>query len=182
VTTLATAILSTLLARPVHVLDRDEPAESRKARFAVAAQGIALASKGNAHEAALLIAQFDGESKGARYVWEDRCHDGPPGARCDPDRKGVARARGAFQVWAYCKEAWAYPVGSLEEVTAAARCTLRLMRSGAKRCSANGYSTIEGSFAGARGGAACVTKRTPERVRTYRWALARLGGKATAAS
>jgi hypothetical protein len=175
-TPFAVAVLNTLLARPVHVLDRDEPTDARRARFSIAAQGIAIASKGDPHSAALLVAQFDGESKGARYVWEDRCADGPKGARCDPDRKGVARARGPFQVWAYCTEAWKHPVGSLEEVTAAASCTLRLMRSGAKRCSSNGYSALEGSFAGARGGASCRPPRAAERIKTYRWALGRLGG------
>lgn len=176
----ASAVLSVLLASPVHVTDRDEPADARRARLSVVAQAIAVASKSDPHNAALLVAQWRGESGGARYVQEGRCADGPRGARCDPDRHGVARARTPWQVWRVsCPVAWDQPAGSIAELTAAASCTLRLMRSGMRRCTTNGYPGLAGAFAGARGGAACVPPRAAERIKTYQWALSRLGGRAS---
>src|SRR5688500_6491462 len=95
----ATAILAVLLAGPRHVTDRDEADEAREARFEPLAVAIAVASKGNPESAARLIGEGRGESNFARYVQEGRCEDGPRGARCDPDKNGVARARTPWQTW-----------------------------------------------------------------------------------
>jgi len=171
------AILSVLLAFAPHVTDRDEPAEVRRARMRVVALVVAETAKGDPVRAARLIAQGHHESRFARYVGEGRCEDGPKGARCDPDKHGVPRARSYWQTWRVsCAGAWDAPAGSLAELRAAASCTDRLMRAGARRCSLNGFSVDHGAFAGARGGAACTGPWAERRSRTYRAALAKLGG------
>ena len=77
------------------------------------------------------------ESRYARYVLEGRCLDGPRGARCDPGKDGVPRARGAWQVWKFCKR-----TGMAGE----ARCVLDQMRLGRQRC-----ASWEGAFSALHG-------------------------------
>lgn len=169
---LIVAIYAWLLAATPHRTDLDEPKEAREARLATIAFVIATASEGVPERAALLMAQGESESRWARYVGEGRCKEGPPGERCDPDYRGFPRARTYWQTWRVsCPKAWDEEAGSVLEMTEAAKCTVRLMRSGMRRCQLNGYDPLHGAFAGARGGAACTGPWAVKRTKRYRAAL-----------
>lgn len=109
-------------------------------------------------ERAALIADGWFESRFARYVIEGRCQDGPKGARCDPDKNGVPRARGVWQVWHYCKG---------QGTEAEARCVLSQMRLGLSRC-----GSWEGAFS-ALHGPGCGWSGARERVQLMRKLLAK---------
>ncbi len=153
-------ILTVLLSLPAHGTDAGEHPDARELRLAPVASAISTAAR-TTQEAAALIAQGFGESGFAGYVIEDRCHEGPKGARCDPDRQGRARARGPWQVWAVaCPDAWALPAGHAS-LHLEARCAVRLLRGGRQRC-----GDWEGAFASMGGGARCTSARAPARVRS----------------
>lgn len=179
--TLSEAILSVLLQLPALRTERDEPAEERSARLSVVAAQIA-GVVGNRPRgvdevewAAALITQAKAESGFAKYVAEGRCQDGPVGAQCDPDKRGVARARGYWQMWAVtCKKAWLAEVGSEEEVRASALCATRVMLSGYVSCTGPGKDSWQGAFIRGGGGVSCVGPRGEKRVASFRRILSSL--------
>jgi hypothetical protein len=174
------AILAELLRFTVYAHDVDEPREARIARLEPLAQAIDIVADGKPWRAAMLITQAEFESKLARYVGEGRCQDGPKGARCDTDARGIERARGYFQVHAWCAEAWAQPVGSVEELTAAAACTLKLFGAGYARCKGKPDPPEAGAFAASMGGVACTGPRALARTKFFRGVLYRLQAKTKA--
>lgn len=117
---------------------------------------------GTREEAAALIAQGWHESRFARYVVEGRCLDGPVGARCDIGRDGRPRARGPWQVWHWCRPAWALPEGSPESLRAEARCVVGWMRGALRRCGGQ----WEHAFAGMTGSSRCNVPWAARRVAT----------------
>jgi hypothetical protein len=175
-------LLTLLLAAAPHKTDKAEPANERAARMSLVADVVAEVSKGDPHKMALLLAQGQAETHFARYTaTPEGCKSGPKGARCDPDKNGEPRARTFWQTWRIgCPKVFEAKPGSREELVAAAECTLKLMATGARRCKRNGYSELEGSFAGPRGGAACTGPSIQRRVQSYRRILGKLTGKGSA--
>lgn len=161
-------VLAALLALPPWQGDRELSREARAAMLAPVARAVSVAARGP-HEAAALVSQGWHESRFASYVLDGRCEDGPPGARCEPDREGAARARGPWQVWDYCTEAWAAPASSQRSLEGGARCVARWMRGARARCPRSGWV---GAFSSMRGGARCVAPWARTRVATMRVALA----------
>lgn len=150
------AILSAMLALGGYAPDAGDAPEARRALYLPVAEAIAATAR-TPEEAAALVSDGFYESRFARYVLEGRCADGPRGARCDPDKHGVARARGAFQVWRYCKAT---------DTRGEAKCVLSQMRLGLRRCS--GW---DGGFA-ALHGASCLWAPSQRRVQVMRKILA----------
>jgi hypothetical protein len=176
-------LLSLLLSFAPHKTDKAEPANERASRMSVVADVIAEVSKGDPHKMALLLAQGQAETHFARYTaTPEGCKAGPKGARCDIDKRtGEPRAKTHWQTWRTgCPKVWEATPGSREELVAATECTLRLMGAGARRCKRNGYSELEGAFAGVRGGAACTGPSIQRRVKSYRRILGKLTGKGSA--
>lgn len=92
----AAIILRVMLSLPQAWEDRTETPEQRAELLAPLAAAIADESRSTA-EAAALIAISSQESGGfARWIVEGRCHERP--SKCDH-----GRARGPFQVHAWCK-------------------------------------------------------------------------------
>jgi hypothetical protein len=162
----SSVLLTVLLSLPAWHGERELADVDRRALLAPVAEAIHGAARSR-EEAAALITQAWHESRLAAYVLEGRCHEGPPGARCDMDRKGNPRARGPWQVWSWCK-AWDYPEGSRESLRHEASCAVRAMRFHLKRC-----ETWEGAFAGLRR-SKCVSSRSKARVETMKLVLGRL--------
>jgi hypothetical protein len=162
-------ILTALLSLPTWYGDKDLSKEERRALIRPVAEAIHGVAR-TRDEAAALVSLAWHESRLASYVLEGRCHEGPPGARCDMDRKGKPRARGPWQVWKWCK-AWDHPEGSAESLRREARCALGALRTHRSRC-----GTWEGAFAGmgGLGGRNCVSARSSQRVQTMRRVLGRL--------
>ena len=127
-------VLSAFLSLPSYVGDRGDSVAAREKLLRPYAEAVADVSRENRWKAAALIALMWHESRLARYVLEGRCQDGPRGARCDPGRDGVARARGATQVWAWCTEAWAHPAGSLGSIRGEVACASRRLSGGLRAC------------------------------------------------
>jgi hypothetical protein len=73
-------------------------------------------------------AYFEG-SRLARYVIQGRCHQGPPGVRCDD-----GLAWGVWQVHRWCKRAWNKSLPVHERRDAALRCVLQAGRTGLRSC------------------------------------------------
>jgi hypothetical protein len=114
--------------------------------YPVAVAICAVAS--NDTERAFLAWQAYQETRLARYVLEERCHDGPPGVRCD-----AGLATGPWQMHAWCTGAW---TGTQQaRLEAGARHALRL----ARRC-----RTPEGWFAAQSGRASCSAPWARQRV------------------
>lgn len=88
--TILEAILSYLLAQPVHKSDSDEPPESRRERVAEVARAVVSVSGNDAGKAAFLAVQAYHESGLRRDVLSCNC----PRHECDR-----GKARGAFQLW-----------------------------------------------------------------------------------
>lgn len=115
------------------------------------------------------------ETQLARYVQEGRCHDGPPGERCDE-----GRARGPWQLHrTVCPALWRTLPGSPEALREGARCAVRQWRYARLRCRGrHPGGDVQGAFAGYRGGASCSwtggRNGTAARERTYGWVLSRL--------
>lgn len=154
-----TAILVVLLGLPPFHSETDESAEGRQARLQTVAAAIDHAAAAHAHRwppqktAAALLALGWHESRFARYVGEGRCHEGPPGARCDPNRHGVRQARTYWQLHRVaCPAAWALPEGSAAELQVAARCAAGLLIGAEHRCRhRTPYGLLAGAFSGYRG-------------------------------
>ena len=173
------ALLALLKMLPAHVTDADEPMAAREGRLALVAVAVSDATHSDMVRTARVIALGQSESGFARYVGEGRCAEGPVGSRCDPDRRGIARALGYWQQHrSACPRAWALPIGSVEQLRESARCADNLLRSALHRCKRRVADAEAGSFSGYRswdcswrGGAARA-----ERSRRYRVHLSRLLG------
>lgn len=125
-TTLQFAVWLWLIQAPVHVSDRNEPAEDRRQRFWTTSAAIAAAAEGDFRRGAMLLTQLRFESHGARFTL-DRCH--LEKVRCD---KGKAITH--FQVWEKtCPGAWAAAHGSFEQQFEAALCIDTLLVNRARR-------------------------------------------------
>lgn len=124
----AEIILTAMLSLPPYTGDRGDTPAARAELYRPVAEAIAEVAPGNPTKAAALVALAYAETKFARYVLTGNCASGPPGMRCDN-----GRARGAFQVWAWC-DAWRHPEGSPESLRAEARCAARALAAGKRRC------------------------------------------------
>lgn len=149
------ALLAILLSFPPHFTDAGEAPEAREARLTPVAESIAEAVKGHPDAVTIASALLElgrSETHYAAYVLEGRCLDGPVGSQCDPDsRTGKPRARGPWQVWSWCREAWEYPAGSRESLRAEARCAARNWAYARHRCrGAHPAGTWAGAFSGYR--------------------------------
>lgn len=122
-----------MLAQPTAVMDREVPADVRVAALRPVAELIAKESR-TFEEAAALTETGWSETKWALYVLQGRCLDGPKGQRCDVGRNGQPRARGPFQVWGWCKEAWTPADGTQEALAGGTACAIRMLRAQAKLC------------------------------------------------
>ena len=155
----AEVILLALLALPQYAADRDDSPEARCELYRPVAVAIAETAR-TPEQAAALITQAWHETRLARYVLEGRCQDGPRGARCDPDKHGVPRARGPWQLWrAACKA---------DDLRGQAKCVLGTMQLGLARC-----ASWAGAFYALRGHWACGEDAAREQ--TMRGVLARWG-------
>lgn len=139
--TTASIILRVLLALPPHQEDTDWP--YRDAELQPLAEAIAQTAKTPQEAAGLVTVAYE-ESRLARYVGDGRCHEGPPGARCDN-----GRARGYFQLWQVaCPQAYRFKAGTIASLKAEVVCARRLLVSGYKRCqSVNPAGSWAGAFA-----------------------------------
>jgi hypothetical protein len=115
--------------------DRNDTLEERITLYTPAAEVVCRATT-NPLERAFLATQMYWEgSRLAHYVIEDRCQDGPKGARCD---EGLAT--GLLQVHRWCRAAWplrgqaATADTRQARLEAAARCVLQAARSGRRAC------------------------------------------------
>lgn len=152
----AEAVLAAMLSLAPYHADADEGDSARAALLAPVASAIVEAT-GDRTERAFLVAQAWHETKYARYVLEDRCADGPVGARCDG-----GRATGPWQVHRWCSAAWTGTPA--ERYIGGARCALRMWRHGLARCKgarAGGFAAQSGGIAGR-----CDNHRWSRRVRT----------------
>ncbi len=163
-------ILQSILRRPTWYEDKHLTREERAVYLRPVAEAIGKAARNNT-EVAALVTQGWYESRYAKYVIEGRCKDGPPGVQCDISKDGVVRARGPWQVWKWCLEAWKLPQGAPAALAYEARCTARWMRGAMKRCPKGGWVS---AFAGMRGGGKCKWGPAKQRAWTMRKVLARL--------
>ncbi len=163
-------ILRSIFRRPTWYQDKHLSRQERAVYLRPVAKAIARAAR-NDVEAAALVTQGWYESRYARYVIEGRCLDGPVGAQCDVTRKGVIRARGPWQVWKWCQEAWGFRQGDQAALVHEARCIARWMRGAMRRCPKGGWVA---AFAGMRGGARCEWEPAKKRAYTMRKVLATL--------
>jgi hypothetical protein len=122
-------ILAFWLSLPVWYGDRHETTEQRLALWTPVAETICRIATADADRArAATQAYFEG-ARLARYVIEGRCHDGPPGCRCD---EGMAW--GVWQVHRWCGRAWNKSLPTRERRDAALRCALQAGHSGLRSC------------------------------------------------
>lgn len=86
----------------------------------------------------MLISKGKSESGFSAYVHEGRCSEGPIGARCDADSRGVARAHGPWQQWAvgvFPREDWdAMNNSSLDATKLAAWHATTALSGGMRQC------------------------------------------------
>lgn len=164
-TAFAAAVLTTLLHLPHFGLDKGDTLAERTALLTPVAEAIEDASRGDEEMAAALVSLGFHETGFARYVIEGRCEDGPPGARCDADTRGRARAIGPFQVWGWCSAAWDAPAGSRESLLGGAKCAVRMLASGSSRCGKLLANQWTAAFAGYRS-AKCQPLDSADRVKT----------------
>jgi len=150
-------ILKAMIALGGFSLDKDMPLEERTALYLPQAQAIHRAARTD-EEAAALIADGFLESRFAKAILTGHCELMPKGMQCDPDKHGIPRARGAWQVWEFCKATT--PEGE-------ARCVLGTMRMGIARC-----GTWEGAFSALAGRGGCNWVGAPRRVQLMRQVLA----------
>lgn len=110
----------------------------------------------------ITLGQF--ESKFAKYVGEGRCIEGPVGMQCDPDEKGIPRARSYFQHWEVsCPKLWETEPGSKEELFVAAKCTARKLTGAYYRCREINPNVWAGAFSGFRA-SSCIWEPAIERA------------------
>jgi hypothetical protein len=169
------AILAVLLGLPLWQGDRDDTDEARRALLEPVAVAISAASD-DRQVVAAVITQGLRESRYARAVIENRCHEMPAGARCDEDSCGNPRARGPWQLWhRACPSAYEFGAGTPESLAAEAKCIARLWRGGFRRCQGlHPAGDVAGAFAALRGGASCQSRTAGERARTMQTVWLRL--------
>lgn len=132
---LAGATLAALLSLPQYAGDRHADTPEQRARLLrPVADAIAAVSR-NRTEAAALVALGYAETAFARYVLDGYCYQGPVGARCDG-----GRARGAWQVWSWCRPLWTGPENAEGRHLAGARCAVQRLRAGRTACPNDGYA------------------------------------------
>lgn len=128
-----TGLYDALTGAPDDWGDRDESGKDRANRMAHVTNAILFVTKQQDEQAAL-VATAHSETLLARRIGEDRCEQGPPGQRCDPDKHGKAQARGYWQLHrSACPEAWAMEPSS-RRLRVEAACALRALRLARKRC------------------------------------------------
>jgi hypothetical protein len=155
------AIMSVWLSLPVWYGDRDFFIESRIALYRPVAVAICRATE-NPDQRAFLGSQAYWETRLASHVLEERCHEGPPGARCDGGRSiGPWQPR---RRW--CPAAWDMSLNRDERYLAGARCAHNLWRHGVVRC-----GTSEGGFVAQGGSREC--RRPWARARVPLWSRLR---------
>jgi hypothetical protein len=156
-------ILRTWLALPVWYQDTGLTLDQRADLYRPVAVAVCAVARTDT-ERAFLARQTYGETRLARYVLEDRCKDGPPGARCD-----AGLATGPWQAHRvspysrnqHCNEAWTAPTLA-ERYAAGARCALQL----AKSC-----RNPEGWFAAQSGRGQCHAEWARRRLKLFWWML-----------
>ena len=109
--------------------DRHESLESRTALYHPVAETVCKVTEDDLERAMLGAQSYWEGARLARYVLEDRCKDGPPGARCDE-----GYATGPWQVHRWCRKAWNQTRSRAERLEAGARCALSAARAGRKAC------------------------------------------------
>lgn len=129
-------VLAVLLSRPPAWSDRALSREDRIAMLYPEAEAISRVAK-NPTEAAILISQGDFETHNEGFVLRGECEKSR--YKCDS-----GRARGPWSVHAWCKAAWALPVGSFEEE---ARCIIRQFWYGAHRGREHALTPLHAGFA-----------------------------------
>ena len=117
--------------------------------------------------AGLLLGKGHFESDFAEYVHEGRCQDGPPGARCDSDSHGLARAHGPWQQWrlsVFPASDWdSMRAATPEATTLAAWHAAKLLAGSRAMCKAAfGGDEIQGAIAGFSG--SCTMGMSPKKV------------------
>jgi hypothetical protein len=147
-------ILRAWLALPVWYQDTDLTQDQRADLYRPVAEAVCAVATTDT-ERAFLARQTYSETKLARYVLEDRCKDGPVGARCD---SGLAT--GPWQSHRWCAGAWKGT--QAERFAAGARCALRLARS---------CREPEGWFAAQTGRAQCHAAWARRRLPLFWWML-----------
>lgn len=175
----AATLKLTLALQPAWV-ERDEPAEQRKARIELVVRAV-LSTTQRPEEVAALIRLGYEETKFAKYVLHG-CQDIPKGAsgNCDMiqkgSRKGQIRARSFWQLWARtCPQLWESPVGSSEAVHHAARCALRHWRFATRQCRKRpNDGPIAAAFSGYRTTMRCQWPPAKGRAWRYRQWLRKL--------
>jgi len=169
------AILAVLLGLPLWQGDRDDTDEARRALLEPVAVAISAASD-DRQVVAAVITQGLRESRYARAVIENRCHEMPAGSRCDEDDCGNPRARGPWHLWRVaCPSAYEYGAGTQESLIEEAACIARLWRGGLRRCQGlHPDGDMAGAFAALRGGVSCQSRTAGERSRTMQTVMLRL--------
>ena len=157
----AAAVFAVMLGLHGWQLDRGDSEESREALYRPVATAIAEVAL-DGRTAAWLITQALHETRFARYVLENRCEDGPVGARCDE-----GRARGPWQVHGWCVGAWDSQASQAEQLEAGARCALRGYWQGLHWCDGD----VAGAFAAQH---SALRFQDPERWCRQPWALMRV--------
>lgn len=118
------AILRVIWALQLWSPDSSLPPSHRLALYTPVAEAACAATQDRT-ERAFLLTQAEAETHFAAYVLEDRCHEGPVGARCD-----AGRAWGGWQVHKWCARAWDVSLPLVERHAEAAQCALRGWRRG----------------------------------------------------
>jgi hypothetical protein len=153
-------ILAFWLTLPQWHLDDGTLAERAALYLPVAASVCRVAR--NDTERAFLATQAYAETKLAKLVILERCHEMPAGVRCDE-----GRATGPWQPHKWCSEAWTAPTRA-ERYDAGARCALLVART---------CRTPEGWFAAQSGRGRCKASWARKRVRMMWRMLAQIKGK-----
>jgi hypothetical protein len=158
------AILAVLMAMSQHFTDKGVAAETRYAELVKVATAIDTAAAGDRKLAAAMISLGRHESGFAMYVLQNRCSEGPVGARCDPDKKGNPRAIGPWQLWAVA-------CADRSSVDSQAMCVARRLRGEMQRCrKRHPAGDWAGAFAGYRS-IVCEWPAAVERVATMQSVL-----------
>lgn len=168
-------VIQAMLSLPQYAGDRADTPEQRAELYRPVAQEIANVTRGNRTAAAALVTLGWFETRFARYVLSGNCASGPVGMRCDWDhRTKRPRARGAYQIWGWCTEAWKHPEGSQESLVAETRCAARMLSGAKRRCAgAHPAGPWAGAFSG-YGGVSCIRPKASKRARRMAQIEARL--------
>lgn len=155
-----------LLSLPVHYTDKDEEERARWERLLDLSEVITGATERPLRQAVLVILAWH-ESRLARYVYEDRCSDGPAGElECDQ-----GRARGPFQL--QDSENYTVPGDHAEQ----AKRAIGVWLFGLRRCRKAVKDALAGAFSSYGSGGHCApSKSSKARARHVRYLLGRFWG------